>query len=198
VNPLSNRLDEGSVPSSSPQISMPGYQKSRWGMSVGEVKLLYPSARGVGDELELESTVADMPAILHFSFVEGRLARVVVDFTPRFDFNRMPAAPSLLLAIFDRLDSLLTQKYGHASADRSTGLPSPARASSEEKEAAVARGELWLSHDWEFRESTVNLTFAGSPAVYGMFVTYVSNELGPQLESREREEARREADNKGL
>jgi hypothetical protein len=162
------------------------------------VRALYREAQGVGAGLEVDTRIADLPAVLRFAFVDDRLARVTVDFTPKFDFNRMPASPSVLLAAFDRLDGLLAQKYGSMSADRSTGAGGSPRASSEDREAGVQRGDRWLSHDWEFSDTLIDLSFAGNPTVYALTVTYSSNQFAPALERKAQEDARREADLKGL
>jgi hypothetical protein len=191
----------GSVAEAAPSstaISVWGYQRTRWGMSLAEVRSLYREAQPTATGLEVESRIADLPAVLRFDFIDEQLARVTIDFTPKFDFNRMPASPAMLLSAYERLDALLAQKYGPAKADRSTGLPDVARASEEERETAVQRGDLWLSRDWEFPETLIDLSFAGNPTVYALTITYCSNRLAPALERRERDDARREADLKGL
>ena len=178
--------------------SVPGYQRTTWGMAPAEVRALYPNAKSIASGLEVDARIADMPAALRFAFVGDQLARVTVDFTPRFDFNRMPASPGILLAAFDRLDGLLAAKYGRLQADRSSGPAGFSRVTREEREAEVQRGELWLSHDWEFPETLIDLSFAGNPTVYALTITYSSERLAPDLERKTRDEGRREADLKGL
>ena len=198
ASPSSSDRPMGIPPPILGPASVLGYQHTRWGMTHAEVRALYREAQGVGAGLEVDTRIADLPAVLRFAFVDDRLARVTVDFTPKFDFNRMPASPSVLLAAFDRLDGLLAQKYGSMSADRSTGAGGSPRASSEDREAGVQRGDLWLSHDWEFSDTLIDLSFAGNPTVYALTVTYSSNQFAPALERKAQEDARREADLKGL
>ncbi|MFB1481248.1 hypothetical protein [Corallococcus sp. RDP092CA] len=101
--------------------SSEGFQDARWGMSVEEVRGLFPDGKMLNENaMRWKSTIADLPAVVTFGFLKGRLVAVDVFFPEAGNVRN-----SHLL-----IRRLLNRKFGTPVRDRDTAYEAQWRVGS--------------------------------------------------------------------
>ncbi len=91
--------------------SSEGFQDARWGMSVEEVRELFPDGKMLNENaMRWKGTIADLPAVVKFGFLKGRFVAVDVFFPDAGNVRN-----SHLL-----IRRLLNRKFGTPVRDRDT------------------------------------------------------------------------------
>jgi hypothetical protein len=153
-----------------------GFQKSRWGMTAAEVVKLYPALKPQRGGITGKMTVAELPARVHFRFVDDRLWAVEVGFAvdsvqPERDVQKTAD-----------LRKLLTSKYGDAETHdgASTGEEHPVdelyRAVGGTGRA-VRSGRMLMHASWTQGDMTIDLTLGAPDGEYEHRLAYRSSVL---------------------
>lgn len=161
--------------------SAEGFQETRWGMSVEDVKTLFPLARpALKDGLGLEGETAGKESLTAFMFAGGRLSTVGVMFPKKF------VNANGYLDEYAELKGLLTEKYGKP-ADDSTDWRN--RLYADDKShwgTAVSVGHLRLTTQWETPLTRITLRCSGENFKVVLMIRYESKEFAPAAEAESR------------
>jgi len=151
--------------------SSEGYGETRWGMSTQEVTELISGAKGGKDEdlLSFAKQVADLPAVVHLGFVQGRLASVEVEFH-KARFGRLES----LVEEYNRIKDLLSEKYDSPRLDE-TDLKARGNAVGRKKSGSGSRIELTTT--WETDKTEIVLNCQGDVRNARMKIAYDSKEM---------------------
>ena len=90
--------------------SSEGYGNARWGMSIREVRHLYPKARAANDGLTVNEKFEGRPATTRFVFAQGRLVAVRVQLATA-------EKPGETGDAYQALEDKLSQTYGETASD---------------------------------------------------------------------------------
>ncbi len=149
--------------------SSEGYGETRWGMSTQEVTELVSGAKADKDEdlLSVARQVADLPAVVHFGFVQGRLASVEVEFH-KARFGRLES----LVEEYNRLKDLLSEKYDSPRLDE-TDLKARGGAAGWKKSGS----QIELTTTWETDKTEIVLNCQGNVRDSRIKIAYDSKEM---------------------
>jgi hypothetical protein len=182
-----------------------GYQDARWGMNPDEVARVVTcnDSQTTSDGFECATQIADWPATVKYSFVEGRLARAVIYLPPdgdvRSQYNRVGsllktrhAAPTQVYDSEEEVRSLAVQQEALHAFASFTGLgrllplhPVIALGGMAQRER-IGPGYN-ASAQWDGAETRVLLYGHEDPTERVLLVSYVSTALWSALERQDRE-----------
>lgn len=180
-SPLTDPRDAGM------QAPPEGFQKTRWGMSMPEVRALYRGATlsHSGKMLSLDQPVAGRDASIGFRFAEGKLASVVVQFAVEHSNQ------NAYLADFSELKALLAQKYGPPPDDEEYHWSKDLfRNDPQQWGLAVAAGQLSLRTEWSTPTTHLGLVLRGDNYKLLLFLIYEGTQMADTVKAeRDREKA---------
>ncbi len=159
-----------------------GYQSTRWGMSVAQVRKLYRASRTKEGDLVMRGVVAGLGAATTFRFVDNRLFEVAVDFTVKHHH------PDRYVEDFGKIRELLAKKYGTPK-DSSKGetLIDGIYGAVGGVGRSVRGGHEELTSEWVLSSTGISLRLRGEDLAIQHTLTYRSVVLAGIHDLRERE-----------
>ncbi len=131
-------------------VELEGYRDTKWGMTMGEVKELYPGATaGRKSSLVVSGSVAGYEALTIFHFTEDQLTNVGISFKTRY------ADGDSYIGVYREIGQLLAKKYGKATKESETGR-SP--WGSERRGDAVKLCYIRLLSVWDLEGTEIRLS----------------------------------------
>lgn len=135
-----------------------GYRGARWGSSLEEVRMRFPSAQiALGGKLTLDGEVAGRRAQTVFLFGDNKLNQAVVSFREQHE------DPQLYIQEFFALRDLLTKKHGPPTREITRGKEGETTLRSRPSGwgQKVSRGELSLLSVWSKPDTEIVLACGG-------------------------------------
>jgi len=155
--------------------STEGYQQARWGMTVDEVRTLYPHAEAVDNptaKLALASKTANYNTATGFVFSNNGLTMVFIGL---YDH---PSGADERMSAFTDLRRLLTQKYGPPMRDGVVWLNKTMRTDNiDDLSTSILFGFAKQEVEWRTQESLVMLDASKGRATIDVTITYASLRL---------------------
>ncbi|RYZ17073.1 MAG: hypothetical protein EOO70_02955 [Myxococcaceae bacterium] len=150
-----------------------GYQQARWGMSLVELKKLYPGAGHVeASGIALNGKTAGLETVTVFRLVGDKLVLVIVTETE----NRSSAAADL--QDYERLKRLLTRRYGEPLNEEEAWSSDLFRGDPARRANAIKMKTLVLKTTWMTGETMIILEAEGEAFGIKSSVSYLSARLG--------------------
>jgi hypothetical protein len=162
-----------------------GYRGARWGSSLEEVRMRFPSAGvALGGKLTMDGEVAGRRAQTVLLFGDDRLDRVVVS------FKEQHGDPQLYIQDFFALRDLLTKKHGKPTREISRGRQGETtlRSSPSSWGQKVARGELTLLTVWTRPHTEIVLACGGHEGRPHLSIEYTAVGLAGQTTREQRKQ----------
>ena len=144
-----------------------GFGKTRWGMSLKEVKRHYPRLKKEGEYYAKEHTIDGVDGILAFDFHEGALVSVIFIGTERYTNKNEH------LSDFDTLAGLLTQKYGTPNVNDVSWDNDLYRDDPSSYGMAISMGHLDIKKGWDQEGTRVGLMLSGQNFKVSLTLVYM-------------------------
>lgn len=163
--------------------STEGYQQLRWGMSLDEVRGVYPDVQEYAGTYGTKVTVGHRDMFAAFAFSRGRLASVVL---VTLDEH---ASAHEYVADFKALREGLSTKYGQPTSDTTTWNSPVFKGDPERFAAALLLGHVTSEAQWRTKETSIRVTVSGNGRRVRSNVSYLSTRLARDLENEAKQAA---------
>ena len=160
--------------------SQEGFQETRWGMSLSELKTIRPSVQTDDGTVREHVEVMEEPAVVVYSFADDRLAAASVVFLTEFSYQRH------YMALYAKAKGLLSNEYGAPWTDdrRPDGgdvIWNDFREHPDEDDdvaKAIAYGMAAAYADWVTEDTRILLSHSGIGLRNAVMIHYSSRHLG--------------------
>jgi hypothetical protein len=150
-----------------------GYDRTKWGMSPDEVRVLYHDKEFKGQDNipYFEGQTAGKDSVTVFYFTQAQLTAVAVI------LNEAHTNRNAYLAEYQFLKQQLTKKYGDPTEDESRWLNDLYQDDPDEYGFAVSLGHLTLLSKWETKGTEIELSCSGKNFKISNRIQYASSDL---------------------
>lgn len=163
------------------------FRKTRWGMSVAEVKalesnkLLANGSHDIYDNiLVYEGTIARLPTLISYFFISDQLVQASCAIHVKHSNE------NLYIDDFNNIKNALTNKYGKPINESVIWKDDTYRDDPANYGFAISIGDLVLEKMWKTPTTEIYLTLRGDNHHINMAVPYMSIKLKPLVESKQK------------
>lgn len=163
------------------------FRKTRWGMSVAEVKasegniLIADGPKDIYDNiLVYKGMIARLPTLINYFFISGQLVQA------SYALNVKHSNENLYIEDFNNIKNVLISKYGHPIEDSVIWKDDTYKNDPEDYGFAISVGDLALQNMWKTSSTEIYLTLRGDNYHINIAIPYMSTRLKSLIESKEK------------
>lgn len=146
-----------------------GFRGATWGMSIPEVKKIEgitPTAETDSGLFYADQSVANIPATVHYSFINGSLASGAYIATQQHTHRPQH------ISEYKTVEALLTAKYGAPSRSKTVWHDSTFKHQPDQWGTALALGHLTMGSQWTADDTEISMLLSGGDFKVTLTVLY--------------------------